>query len=298
MSAANKQKIEIVEYYNIPEEKLYENEYGIPTSAYAVVSCDGKYLLGFNKYRNQWEFPAGKIEKGESARDAAKRELFEETHQIVEDLEFRGMFKIYDCLQKEYRFRAIYYGNIGKINEFVATKEDEMTKICLWDFGDDSFYVDEVDCKLIKMSILDNNRLITNKIANDENVTRVIFVRHAQPVYDENDRIRPLSEEGLKDREIVLENLKGTNVDAFLCSPYKRSIDTIKSAADYFGLRIMTDERLRERLAGNQESDLLVKRWEDFSFAEEGGESLGAVQKRKMEALVDCLELAHVDKAK
>ena len=50
-----------------------------------------------------------------------------------------------------------------------------------------------------------------------------------------------------------------------------------------------------ERMAGNYEADLLVNRWEDFSFAEEGGESLGSVQKRNIEAF---LEILHEYKGK
>ena len=40
------------------------------------------------------------------------------------------------------------------------------------------------------------------------NRTTVIFVRHARSRYGEDDRIRPLTEDGMKDREIVLELLK------------------------------------------------------------------------------------------
>ena len=38
----------------------------------------------------------------------------------------------------------------------------------------------------------------------NKQTTNIIFVRHAQSVYGEDDRNRPLSEEGLKDREIKL----------------------------------------------------------------------------------------------
>lgn len=123
----------------------------------------------------------------------------------------------------------------------------------------------------------------------ENKLTNVIFVRHAQSIYGENDRIRPLTEEGLEDRKIVLETIKNRTIDAFICSPYKRSIDTIKLAADYFGHEIEIDERLRERKAGSFEEGLLEKRWKDFSFAEEGGENLNSVQKRNMEALEEIL---------
>lgn len=65
-------------------------------------------------------------------------------------------------------------------------------------------------------------------------MTRVYFVRHAQPELDwKEDRTRPLTEEGKKDSAIVLEFLKDKKIDAFYCSPYKRSMDTIADAAAF-----------------------------------------------------------------
>lgn len=151
--------IELVEYYDIKESELYNNAYGVPTSAYAVIDVNGRFLLGYNTWRDQWEFPAGKIDSGENAIDAARRELLEETHQDVEDLTFCGMFKIYDSKSKEYRFRAVYYGKIDEIEPFVTEEEDEMAQICLWEFGRNNIYVDEVDCKMIEMSVINNDKL-------------------------------------------------------------------------------------------------------------------------------------------
>ena len=120
-------------------------------------------------------------------------------------------------------------------------------------------------------------------------ITRIIFVRHAKTQYGEDDRIRPLTEDGLKSREVVVETLKDIKIDCFLSSPYKRSIDTIQTTADYFGMPIKTDERFRERKVGTWESGWLEKRWADFACAEEGGECLGSVQKRNIEALKEVL---------
>ena len=73
-------------------------------------------------------------------------------------------------------------------------------------------------------------------------MTIVYFVRHAQPEHDwKEDRTRPLTEEGKKDSAIVLEFLKDKKIDAFYCSPYKRSMDTIADAAAFFGKEIITD---------------------------------------------------------
>ena len=90
----NTSEIEIIEYYDIQEEEFYKNNNTMPSSAYAVIEVQGKFLIGYNSYREQWEFPAGKIESGETAMEAARRELYEETHQIVDDA---------DCLRSMIR---------------------------------------------------------------------------------------------------------------------------------------------------------------------------------------------------
>ncbi len=124
-------------------------------------------------------------------------------------------------------------------------------------------------------------------------MTKVYFVRHAEPVHaHEDDRTRPLTTEGLEDRKIVLETLKEKEIDVFYCSPYVRSMVTIEEAAAFFEKEILTDERLREREKGNEgnsSGNVLKMRWADFSFHEEGGESIGMVQERNMAALREIL---------
>ncbi len=47
----------------------------------------GELLVIFEKKWNCWVFPGGKIEPNETPLEAAKREVFEETNLIIEDLE-------------------------------------------------------------------------------------------------------------------------------------------------------------------------------------------------------------------
>ncbi|MBO4473896.1 MAG: histidine phosphatase family protein [Clostridiales bacterium] len=123
-----------------------------------------------------------------------------------------------------------------------------------------------------------------------ERRTTVIFVRHAQSQQPyKDDRTRPLTREGCEDRQVVLDVLKDRKVDVFLSSPYVRSVDTIRPAAEYFGKEILTDERFRERKAGPGAYYFREHRWADFSVAEKGGENLRSVQKRNMGALRDVL---------
>lgn len=119
-------------------------------------------------------------------------------------------------------------------------------------------------------------------------MTKVYFVRHAQSEHAWNeDRTRPLTEEGKKDSAIVSDFLKDKKIDVFYCSPYKRSIDTIADAAAFFGKKIITDERLREREKGQDGNNhgMFRKRWENHDYHEYGGESISMVQNRNIEAL-------------
>ncbi len=121
---------------------------------------------------------------------------------------------------------------------------------------------------------------------------KIYFVRHAQPDFSHYmDMTRPLTEEGKKDSEAVTEFFKDKKIDAFYCSPYKRSLDTIRGAADFHKKEIITDMRLREREKGphGNNTGMFQKRWADHDYHEKGGESIGMVQKRNMEAVKEIL---------
>ena len=123
-------------------------------------------------------------------------------------------------------------------------------------------------------------------------MTKVFFVRHAQPRHDHvDDMTRPLTEEGMDDTKIVLETLQDKEIDAFYCSPYKRSMDTIRETADFYQMEIHTDMRLREREkgVGGNNHGMFRKRWENHDYHEDGGESIGMVQTRNIAALKEIL---------
>ena len=162
-------------------------------------------------------------------------------------------------------------------------------------------------------SILHNGGVLENEVLNEEGqweqrywidldqiplLTHVYFVRHALPVQShKDDRTRPLTQEGLRDTALVAQVLADKGIDCFYCSPYLRSMDTIRSAAAQYGLPILQDERLRERQAGEggnvglRDADSpLRRRWRDFSWHEPGGESIGQVQQRNIAALQEILQ--------
>ena len=123
-------------------------------------------------------------------------------------------------------------------------------------------------------------------------MTNIYFVRHALPDHSCRDAaLRPLTDEGMRDTAEVVRAMKDIHLDYAVSSPYKRSYDTIKGAADDHGLKIELDDRLHERISGENGNnrEMFQRRWSDFSFCEEGGESLGSVTERNMAAVHDML---------
>ena len=148
MLAKNKSGWTLLEYIDIEEKDIekYENV----TGAYAILKIKDKYVIGYNGWRKQWEFPAGGIDEGETAREAAIRELYEETHQKNEELEFKGLFKVEDAKGK-IKYQAVFVGEQNELSPFQYTEKDEMDEIKLWDMKEDIGYVDECDVKIAQM---------------------------------------------------------------------------------------------------------------------------------------------------
>lgn len=162
-------------------------------------------------------------------------------------------------------------------------------------------------------SIMNNGGVLENEVINEDGVweqrywidlaqlpplTTVYFVRHAKPEFSHrDDRTRPLTALGMEDSTAVAKVLHDVPIDAFYCSPYRRSLDTIAKAAQAHGLPIQTDERLRERQSGeggnfglkDDGETPLRKRWRDFGWCEPGGETLGQTQRRNIQALQEIL---------
>lgn len=132
-------------------------------------------------------------------------------------------------------------------------------------------------------------------------MTTIYFVRHAQSDADwAENRTRPLTAQGQEDSKLITDFFRDKTIDRFYSSPFRRSIDTISGAAALFSPgnqktsneNIIIEERLREResLPSSNPMEFLRERWADFDFHEEGGESLGMVQTRNIDALMDILD--------
>ena len=68
---------ELLEVIDVPEE-VAEQQYSPANHALLVVKIGDEYLLGWNKWRQDWEIFGGCKEEGETLRECIKREAEEE----------------------------------------------------------------------------------------------------------------------------------------------------------------------------------------------------------------------------
>ncbi|EDL66326.1 NUDIX domain-containing protein [Bacillus sp. SG-1] len=136
---------EYLDFLSMKEED--QDRFHPIAGSFAVIKCEGKFLLGYNTWRKQWELPAGKRELDEAAAECAWRELYEETGQIPENLKFQGLMKV----KKEdgtLKYNPVFSGVMQELQPF--KKNDETSEVMLWDMEEGIGIIDEVDYWLLK----------------------------------------------------------------------------------------------------------------------------------------------------
>ncbi|NNU85247.1 nucleoside triphosphatase YtkD [Geobacillus sp. BMUD] len=82
-----------------------------PGHVWVICRYGGRWLLT-NHPRRGLEFPGGKVEKGETAAEAAVREVMEETGGIIRQLEYIGQYEVEPDIVKD-----IYFADIAALIE-------------------------------------------------------------------------------------------------------------------------------------------------------------------------------------
>ncbi|WP_127532661.1 NUDIX domain-containing protein [Paenibacillus kobensis] len=143
----------LLDFIRLEEKRVDAAALDAPlTHSLIVVEYEGKHLLLFNKWRNNWELPGGVIEQGETARECAIRELLEETNQIAHEVEFKGLMKF--RLQPSFHgperteYGALFSCRLKELHDFI--ENEEARSIVLWDGASDIGPIAEIDRKLIE----------------------------------------------------------------------------------------------------------------------------------------------------
>jgi 8-oxo-dGTP diphosphatase len=141
LNTTKNNEFKFLDFISVKEEEI-DDFYPIAGS-YAVIKSSGKFLLCYNTWRKQWELPAGKREENESPKECAMRELYEETGQSVDDLEFMGLLKVKNLSNHNVKYNPVYFSIVEKIHPFLPNKET--SEIVLWNLKDEIGTIDETD---------------------------------------------------------------------------------------------------------------------------------------------------------
>ncbi|WP_077623465.1 histidine phosphatase family protein [Sediminibacillus massiliensis] len=127
--------------------------------------------------------------------------------------------------------------------------------------------------------------------------TNIYFIRHAHSRYTPDELGRPLSEDGWRDADRIIEHMKNESIDHILSSPYKRAIQTVSGLAEANNKKIEIVDGFKERklTEGSHDNfeEAIKAVWNDPDFAWEGGESNNVAQRRGIRALEDVLKKYH-----
>ncbi|MFE6286593.1 NUDIX domain-containing protein [Streptomyces sp. NPDC057877] len=94
---------------------------------------DRRVLLVLDRHRRSWELPGGMIEPGETPRQAALRELSEETGQRADELSFAGYARFVLGVDGRTEYGALFTGSTASPGPCRAN--DEIADFTWWDPG-------------------------------------------------------------------------------------------------------------------------------------------------------------------
>jgi 8-oxo-(d)GTP phosphatase len=188
---------------------------------------------------DDWSFPKGKLERGESELDAALREVEEETGlraSLGEDL---GTVEYRDGKGRQ---KIVRYWEMMPVNGDRLRPRHEVDE-ARW------VAVDEAPGLLT----YDHDRRVLTRLTPVTVGTVVYVLRHAlagdRDRWDGPDERRPLTEEGWRQADAIAERDAAVPFATLLSSPYLRCVETLEPLAARIGRPIEARSDLAEGVA-------------------------------------------------
>lgn len=124
--------MQLLAFERVPEERP-PTDHEL-TYVLLVVRSRRRILLVHERERGLWELPGGRIDPGETPRQAAVRELSEETGQRVapEALRFSGFAKT-ELPRRDIRYGAVYTAELTEDAVLPFEPNEEISAIHWWD---------------------------------------------------------------------------------------------------------------------------------------------------------------------
>ncbi|MFD3735917.1 NUDIX hydrolase [Streptomyces sp. NPDC058632] len=95
-----------------------------------------RVLMVFNRFRQTWELPGGQIDPGETPRQAAARELLEETNHVPDgQFCFVGFASFTLAPDQRAEYGALFTGRAADVSQLFQPN-DEVEAIRWWDLGE------------------------------------------------------------------------------------------------------------------------------------------------------------------
>jgi 8-oxo-(d)GTP phosphatase len=185
---------------------------------------------------DDWSFPKGKADDGESDGATALREIQEETGFICEPGEELPTVRYTDS---QGRPKVVRYWLMTPMSGgFSVTNEVDQIRWLTFR-GAEHLLTYEHDRRLVRAAA---EALPAGRPA--------YLVRHAKAgdrqAWTEDDRLRPLTKKGRRQAEGLVIAFRGREVDEVLTSPYIRCVQSVRPLALDRELSLITDEALSE----------------------------------------------------
>ena len=208
---------------------------------------DPEILVAHRPRYDDWSFPKGKVEPGESDEDCALREVEEETGLKCR---LNGELSPTSYTDRKGRPKSVRYWAMEQVGgEFTPNDEvDRAQWLGLREALDVLSY--------------DHDQATVKGLLDEEiNSASILLLRHGtagdRDRWEGDDRLRPLDERGRREAVELAEMLSPYPIKRILSSPYLRCVQSVQPLAERLGLQIETAEELAEGAGASEVRSLM-----------------------------------------